>query len=280
MKTEQDMVQALSRLQPGMGQQEFANEQSYFGHLSANAYAPPYDHNASTLAVRNHQQAPSWLPSGYSDSCSFFSPSEYAGREYAGRVATTGYSERHTYRGPNNSNRSPGSSFPTFHPQLRNQRVGDECDDDDDDKDDLFDELKEFQCGSIPSQPAGDSDYNLKTTLMIRNIPLVYTQEMLLLEWPNHNSYDFLYLPCITYAFVNFTTEAGALDFIRRWQQLRLPRGRSKKPLNISFAVVQGLANNLKRWKRKRTWRLSNRSKPLVFQNGVQIPLEQMMHCV
>merc|ERR1719352_703828 len=31
----------------------------------------------------------------------------------------------------------------------------------------------------------------LPTTLMIRNIPIMYTQDALLLEWPNNGTYDF-----------------------------------------------------------------------------------------
>lgn len=51
-----------------------------------------------------------------------------------------------------------------------------------------------------------------KTTLMVRNIPVLYTQEMLLEEWPSDGSWDFLYLPRsnsgagrfnLTYAFIN-----------------------------------------------------------------------------
>merc|ERR1719465_14878 len=34
-----------------------------------------------------------------------------------------------------------------------------------------------------------------QTTLIIRNVPVLYTREMLLQEWPNEATYDFLYLP-------------------------------------------------------------------------------------
>jgi len=127
---------------------------------------------------------------------------------------------------------------------------------------------------SVPHNP-GD---RIQTTLMVRNIPLMYTQEMLMREWPNHGTYDFLYLPCVTYAFVNFTSPCAALEFMTRWQQARLHRGKSKRALNISVATVQGLANNLKRWKKKRTWRFNHRCKPFVFQDGFQVSLEDLMY--
>jgi hypothetical protein len=135
------------------------------------------------------------------------------------------------------------------------------------DEEDELDCMNSLALGSTSLPPA-------KTTLMIRNIPLTYTQDMLLQEWPNHGTYDFLYMPSITYAFVNFTSESAALNFMQQWKQLRLRHGRAKKPLNISFALVQGFAENVRRWKRKRTWRLSNRARPLVFEDGVQVTLD------
>jgi len=68
-----------------------------------------------------------------------------------------------------------------------------------------------------------------QTTLMIRNVPVLYTREMLLQEWPNDATYDFLYLPysCsmqrnLSYAFVNFTSEAAATAFMQQWQKKTL----------------------------------------------------------
>merc|ERR1712059_101446 len=79
------------------------------------------------------------------------------------------------------------------------------------------------------------SDSSCKTTLMIRNVPVLYTREMLLEEWPNQGTFDFLYLPfsCSTqrnlsYGFVNFTSEAAARAFVGKWQKKRLPRFTSR----------------------------------------------------
>jgi len=127
----------------------------------------------------------------------------------------------------------------------------------------------------------GLSSQSSKTTLMIRNVPVLYTREMLLFEWENNGSYDFLYLPysCsmqrnLSYAFVNFTSEAAALAFIQRWQKKRLPHYTARKPLNISFAEVQGRDSNLLQLKKKRVKRIKiNQCQPLIFEHGVQIPL-------
>lgn len=64
------------------------------------------------------------------------------------------------------------------------------------------------------------------TTLMIRNVPSQYTAEEIINEWPNEGDYDFLYVPYnartqenLTYAFVNFTSHALAVEFKQQWQK-------------------------------------------------------------
>lgn len=99
------------------------------------------------------------------------------------------------------------------------------------------------------------------TTLMVRNVPALYTQELLIQEWPQDGSWDFLYLPRsnsgagrfnLTYAFINFVSEAYAVEFKARWHKKRLACFSSKKALNMSFAEVQGLEANLDQLQRKR----------------------------
>lgn len=112
-----------------------------------------------------------------------------------------------------------------------------------------------------------------KTTLMIRNVPVLYTRELLSEEWPSFGTYDFLYLPysCSTqrnlsYAFMNFTSEAAALAFVQQWHKKRLPLYTSRKPLNISFADVQGLDANLWELKKKRVTRIKvAQCQPMLF---------------
>lgn len=122
------------------------------------------------------------------------------------------------------------------------------------------------------------------TTLMIRNIPMTYSQEALALEWPNNGSYDFFYLPCSanmqrnkTYAFINFTSSRAAFEFKLRWEKGRLSQFTTRKALSITCADVQGQDETLLKLCRKRQWRLKVKEcQPLIFdKNGVSITLEE-----
>eukprot|EP00747_Dinoflagellata_sp_TGD_P170243 gnl/TRDRNA2_/TRDRNA2_201313_c0_seq1.p1 gnl/TRDRNA2_/TRDRNA2_201313_c0~~gnl/TRDRNA2_/TRDRNA2_201313_c0_seq1.p1 ORF type:complete len:474 (+),score=64.72 gnl/TRDRNA2_/TRDRNA2_201313_c0_seq1:107-1528(+) len=127
---------------------------------------------------------------------------------------------------------------------------------------------------------------NTLTTLMVRNIPMMYTQEMLLQDWPINGTYNFLYLPCccnqtrnLSYAFINFHTEVLAADFKDSWHKQRLPQLKASKPLNISFADVQGLAANLKVLLQRPSSRLK-RCQPLILWQSQVVPLEQALHAL
>lgn len=123
------------------------------------------------------------------------------------------------------------------------------------------------------------------TTLMIRNVPINYTQDMLLRQWPNRGTYDFLYLPGSTegeqnlsYAFINFTTEAHAAAFKDAWQKKRLPRFSARKSLNISYADVQGLAANLIHLKKKHARRLKvHQCEPAIFKDRRRLTVEEAL---
>lgn len=124
----------------------------------------------------------------------------------------------------------------------------------------------------------------LPTTLMIRNIPQLYTQEDLALEWPNNGTYDFFYMPISfkgnkTYAFINFTTPESALAFKEKWDKKRLRRFQARRTLNISCADVQGQDANLWQLRKGQQWRLKNKEcQPLIFdKKGRQISLDYAM---
>lgn len=160
---------------------------------------------------------------------------------------------------------------------------------DDDDNDDVIQNCvgEEFDNESFPFGDQISSGAvpceRAPTTLMIRNIPVMYTQDALVLEWPNNGSYDFFYMPysCslqrnLTYAFINFTSHEAAMEFKDKWEKNRLPHFTSRKPLNISCADVQGRDENLWQLKKKRIWRLKvKQCQPLVFDLGEQISLSE-----
>jgi len=114
------------------------------------------------------------------------------------------------------------------------------------------------------------------TTLMVRNVPVMYTQQLLLKEWRNDGIYDFLYLPRssvgqtnLSFAFINFVSEAHALAFKEKWHKQRMARFTARKPLNISFADVQGLRANILQVTRKRVVSSeAPRNQPHIVVNG------------
>jgi len=121
------------------------------------------------------------------------------------------------------------------------------------------------------------------TTLMVRNVPVMYTQEMLLLEWKNEGAYDFLYLPRtgqtnLSYAFINFVSEAHAMAFKAQWHKKRMAHFTARKPLNISFADVQGIKANILQLKKKRVRRIEMRQcQPMIIMNGQQLDLAEAL---
>lgn len=97
-----------------------------------------------------------------------------------------------------------------------------------------------------PELPAG------VVTLMVRNIPARYDQDLLLKEWIPDGSFDILHVPfdvelCGSkgYCFVNCVSHEAALDFQRKVHGTRL-RFQKGKALNVGAAVVQGREGNLK----------------------------------
>ncbi|KAI9220495.1 RNA recognition motif 2-domain-containing protein, partial [Blastocladiella britannica] len=90
---------------------------------------------------------------------------------------------------------------------------------------------------------------DLRTTVMIRNIPNKYTQQMLI-EYMNEShcgQYDFLYLRMdfknrcnVGYAFCNFVSPAALASFSRRVVGQKWSRFNSDKVCMLSYANIQG----------------------------------------
>ncbi|CAE8671769.1 unnamed protein product [Polarella glacialis] len=96
------------------------------------------------------------------------------------------------------------------------------------------------------------------TTLVIRNIPARYNQEMLLAEFIPGGSFDFFFLPysfkdarTMGIAFINFRTHALALDFQEKWHRCFLQDHGRTKHLDVAAATVQGLMANLQQFNSK-----------------------------
>lgn len=145
------------------------------------------------------------------------------------------------------------------------------------------------QCSSrtLQSAPPPGPNFNTNTiasastTLMIRNVPIRYDVEELLLEWAD-SGIDFIHLPWNeeaqnneSYVFVNFVSDTAALRFTKLWHKQRLRWYTSRKPLNVSFADVQGLADNLRALRRRRV--NPDLCKAVVFENGQRLALREAL---
>lgn len=97
-----------------------------------------------------------------------------------------------------------------------------------------------------------------RTTIMVRNIPNKYTQDMLLqLFEKNHKKkFDFFYLPIdynvrfefiqnncnVGYAFLNFIHTKFIADFYKDFHQRKWNKFNSVKVCQVCYARIQGTA--------------------------------------
>ena len=88
-----------------------------------------------------------------------------------------------------------------------------------------------------------------KTTLMIRNIPNKYTQDLMLERVDRHfvKQYDFFYLPIdfknkcnVGYAFINFLNINSIPPFYEEFNNTKWERFNSEKICSINYARIQG----------------------------------------
>lgn len=151
--------------------------------------------------------------------------------------------------------------------------------------DDTDDDERAAATAPCPVQASPREDEQ-RTTLMVRNVPSWYTQEMLLMEWPIEGTgYDFLYMPHSTstkqtsnYVFINFLTEELARAFMQKWHKQRLSLVPTPKQLNISFAEVQGREKNLVQLRKKRVQRIRVKQyQPIIVKDGRCISIEEAL---
>lgn len=115
-----------------------------------------------------------------------------------------------------------------------------------------------------------------RTSLMVRNIPNKYTQQMLLSEFAEGghgtDKIDFFYLPidfknrCNRgYAFVNFVDAPDIVPFHERYNGRRWRVFNSDKICDITYARIQGKAAMTKRFQNSALMEKDDEYKPLVF---------------
>jgi len=127
---------------------------------------------------------------------------------------------------------------------------------------------------------AVENGLDTRTSLMVRNIPNKYTQQMLLSEFTENGHgpgvIDFFYLPidfknrCNRgYAFINFVDFKDILMFHRQYYGKHWRTFNSDKICDITYARIQGKAAMLKRFENSALMEKDEEYKPLVFvSNG------------
>lgn len=127
-----------------------------------------------------------------------------------------------------------------------------------------------------------------RTSLMVRNIPNKYTQQMLLSEFAENGHgpgvIDFFYLPidfknkCNRgYAFINFVDYRDIVPFHRRYYGKHWRTFNSDKICEITYARIQGKSAMLKRFENSALMEKDEEYKPLVFvshgaDKGTRLP--------
>lgn len=116
------------------------------------------------------------------------------------------------------------------------------------------------------------------TTVMLRNIPNKYTQQMLMDELSEVgfcNTWDFLYLPVdsdknanLGYAFMNFIHPELAARFKEVFEGSRMKRFNSKKVVCVTPATLQGYAANYHHFEAKRVTKAENPTHRPMFLKG------------
>jgi len=125
-----------------------------------------------------------------------------------------------------------------------------------------------------------ENGLDTRTSLMVRNIPNKYTQQMLISEFTENDHgpgvIDFFYLPidfknrCNRgYAFINFVDYQDILKFHRQYFGKHWRTFNSDKICDITYARIQGKAAMLKRFENSALMEKDEEYKPLVFvSNG------------
>ncbi|KAI9914776.1 hypothetical protein PsorP6_007641 [Peronosclerospora sorghi] len=124
---------------------------------------------------------------------------------------------------------------------------------------------------SIDKVASGEDE---RTTLMIRNIPNKYTQQMLLAEINrNHDrNYDFFYLPIdfknkcnMGYAFINFIRPVHIKAFYQEFDGQKWTNFNSEKVCAITYARLQGKQAMITRFQNSSLMEKHESYRPLVF---------------
>lgn len=115
-----------------------------------------------------------------------------------------------------------------------------------------------------------------RTTLMIKNIPNKYDQDMLLLavNKRHQGTYDFFYLPIdfknrcnVGYAFINFIDPKSIPSFYEEFDNKKWEKFNSEKVCRISYARIQGKQSMIEHFKNSSLMFEDPKCRPLIFHS-------------
>ncbi|CAH2078692.1 unnamed protein product [Thlaspi arvense] len=118
------------------------------------------------------------------------------------------------------------------------------------------------------------SGEDLRTTLMIKNIPNKYTRKMLLaaIDETNRGTYDFLYLPIdfknkcnVGYAFINMVSPTFIIALHEAFSGKKWDKFNSEKVASLAYARIQGKTALIAHFQNSSLMNEDRRCHPIVF---------------
>ncbi|KAH1066202.1 hypothetical protein J1N35_031189 [Gossypium stocksii] len=118
------------------------------------------------------------------------------------------------------------------------------------------------------------SGEDIRTTLMIKNIPNKYTSKMLLaaIEENHQGTYDFLYLPIdfknkcnVGYAFINMLSPSHIIPFYEAFNGKKWEKFNSEKVASLAYARIQGKVALVAHFQNSSLMNEDKRCRPILF---------------
>ncbi|KAJ7968858.1 Protein MEI2-like [Quillaja saponaria] len=118
------------------------------------------------------------------------------------------------------------------------------------------------------------SGEDIRTTLMIKNIPNKYTSKMLLaaIDENHQGTYDFLYLPIdfknkcnVGYAFINVLSPSLIIPFYEEFNGKKWEKFNSEKVASLAYARIQGKAALVSHFQNSSLMNEDKRCRPILF---------------
>ncbi|XP_027929054.1 protein MEI2-like 4 [Vigna unguiculata] len=127
---------------------------------------------------------------------------------------------------------------------------------------------------------------DIRTTLMIKNIPNKYTSKMLLaaIDERHRGTYDFVYLPIdfrnkcnVGYAFINIINPDLIIPFYQVFNGKKWEKFNSEKVASLAYARIQGKAALIAHFQNSSLMNEDKRCRPILFNTdgpnaGDQVP--------